>query len=89
MISISGPCNNLELQSIRSNSIPAHHIQAGALSEMSVEPQSITAPHREGGPVEESFVIPRTGQCLTCMAGSDVLIAVKPFRVFQLNVRVP
>ncbi|OAX37129.1 batten disease protein Cln3 [Rhizopogon vinicolor AM-OR11-026] len=66
MISTSTPepCDNLELQSIRSDSLPARNTQAGALSEMSVEPHSVAALHSDGGLMEDedSFVIPSTGK---------------------------
>ncbi|OJA19793.1 hypothetical protein AZE42_05618 [Rhizopogon vesiculosus] len=56
--------DNLELQSMRSDSLPARNTQAGALSEMSVEPHSVAALHGDGGLMEDedSFVIPSTGK---------------------------
>jgi len=82
MISIQQSCDNLELHSIHSNSLPSRNTQASILSdsEMSVESHSVAALHGERVLVEDevSFLIPSTGQCLTCMA-SGLLIGAKLF----------
>jgi hypothetical protein len=70
MISTSEPCDNFELQYIRSDLLPIRNIPSGVLSEMSVEPRSVAALLSEGNLIEEqdSLITSSTGKCLTCLA---------------------